>query len=150
MTNTTQTAGPTLTIRRTFKAPRERVFTAFTDADMMLRWMGPPGTSVTNVSFDAREGGTYRITYQSSETYGEMTAKGTITTLRRPEYLAYTWRWEEDDAKDEHDTSVRIEFFDRGNETEMLFVHDGFVDDESRDRHEAGWSGSFAKIDAVL
>jgi uncharacterized protein YndB with AHSA1/START domain len=149
MSSATETAATTLTIRRTFKAPRERVFAAFTDADMMMRWMGPPGTTVTAIAFDAREGGAYRIAYQS-ERMGDMVAKGTIVTLRAPEYLAYSWRWEEDDVNDEHDTSVRIEFIDRGNETEIVFVQDGFASEESRDTHTMGWSGAFTKIDGVL
>jgi uncharacterized protein YndB with AHSA1/START domain len=149
MNSTKADASPALTIRRTFNAPRERVFTAFTDAALLQRWMGPPGSSASNVSFDARVGGEYRVTF-TSPAYGEMTAKGVITALRRPEHLAYTWLWEEDDAADEHATSVRIDFIDRGNQTELIFVHDGFVSAESRDRHELGWSGAFAKIEAVL
>jgi glutathione S-transferase len=143
------TKTPTITIRRTFNAPRERVFSAFTDAAVLERWMGPPGSSITHASFDAREGGSYRLTFNSPE-YGEMTAKGIVTALRRPEHLAYTWRWEEDDAADEHDTSVRIDFIDRGDQTEMLFTHDGFATEESRDRHELGWNGALSKIDSVL
>jgi uncharacterized protein YndB with AHSA1/START domain len=149
MNSTKTDTTPTITIRRTFNAPRERVFTAFTDAATLQRWMGPPGSSPSNLTFDARVGGEYRITFNSPE-YGEMTVKGVITALRRPEHLAYTWRWEEDDVADEHDTSVRIDFIERGNQTEMLFVHDGFVNEESRDRHELGWSGALAKIDTVL
>ena len=148
--NSTKTgAAPALTIRRTFNAPRERVFTAFTDAALLERWMGPPGTTASNVAFDARVGGEYRVTF-TSPTYGEMTAKGVITAIRRPEHLEYTWRWEEDDVADERDTAVRIDFIEHGEQTEVLFVHDGFANEESRDRHELGWSGAFAKIDGVL
>jgi uncharacterized protein YndB with AHSA1/START domain len=147
MTNTS--TSPSLTINRTFKAPRERVFAAFTDAETMQRWMGPPGSIVTHASFDARVGGEYRITF-SSPNYGEMTVKGTITAMQAPSHLAYTWRWEENNPGEEHDTLVTIDFIDHGAETEMHMVHEGFTDDESRDRHIHGWEGAFSKIDTVL
>ena len=140
---------PTLTIRRTFNAPRDRVFTAFTDAGTIRRWFGPPDSTIADATFDARVGGAYRIVMQSPN-YGEMVVKGIVTALRRPEHLAYTWRWEEDDAATEHETFVRIDFIDHGATTEMLFVHEGFADEASRDRHQMGWDGAFGKIDTVL
>ena len=57
----TQTSAAALTIRRTFNAPRERVFAAFTDADLLREWFAPPGTTIGEATFDAREGGRYRI-----------------------------------------------------------------------------------------
>jgi uncharacterized protein YndB with AHSA1/START domain len=149
MNSTKTTAPPALVIRHTFKAPRERVFTAFTDAAQIQRWMGPPGTDIRSTSFDARESGAYHITF-ASENYPEMTVRGIVTALRKPEHLAYTWRWEEDDAADEYDTFISIDFIDHGNDTEMIFTHDGFRAADSRERHNAGWIGSFAKIDGLL
>ena len=56
-----------LNVRRTFDAPRERVFDAFIDADLLRNWFGPPGVTVGEVTFDARTGGRYRIEMKNSE-----------------------------------------------------------------------------------
>jgi uncharacterized protein YndB with AHSA1/START domain len=146
MSNTTQATGPSLTIRRTFKAPRERVFAAFTDPALLVRWLRP-GDDITmgDVAFDARVGGALRFVYNSPR-MGELVAKGIVTALQPPGHLAYTWTWEEDDKAEEHESAIRIDFIDRGDETEVHFVHENLASVESRDRHEGGWGSALDNI----
>lgn len=146
MSNTTQATGPSLTIRRTFKAPRERVFAAFTDPAILVRWLGPDDDiTMSDIAFDARVGGALRFVYNSPR-MGEMVAKGIVTALRRPEHLAYTWSWEEDDAADEHESAIRVDFIAHGDETEVHFVHENLKSVESRDRHEGGWTSALDNL----
>ncbi len=145
MSNTTQAAGPSLSIHRTFKASRERVFAAFTDPTILIRWLGPDDVTMTGVAFDARVGGALRFVYNSPR-MGELVVNGTITALRAPEHLAYTWAWEEDDAADVHESAVHIDFIARGEETEVHFEHRNLKSVESRDNHEEGWSSALDKL----
>ena len=46
-------------ISRTFSAPREMVFDAFTNADEMKKWWGPKGFTMKVSKMDFRVGGTY-------------------------------------------------------------------------------------------
>ena len=46
---------------RTFDAPRERVFEAFSDPARLARWWGPKGFTNTFQEFDPRPGGTWRF-----------------------------------------------------------------------------------------
>jgi uncharacterized protein YndB with AHSA1/START domain len=46
---------------RTFDAPRERVFEAFSDPARLARWWGPKGFTSTIHEFDLRPGGTWRF-----------------------------------------------------------------------------------------
>lgn len=46
------------TLTRTFDAPREAVFRAFTEARAFAQWWGPAGAVVENLRMDARAGGT--------------------------------------------------------------------------------------------
>ncbi len=148
--NETQTpTRPSLIIRRTFKAPRARVFAAWTDPALLRQWFGPPGMTVPEAQIDLRVGGSYRITMLSAD--GEKYIVGGIfTDILAPERLAYTFRWEEDDPALEHDTLVSLAFLDRGSETELVFKQEDFADAESRDRHEHGWSATFEQLPAVL
>jgi uncharacterized protein YndB with AHSA1/START domain/predicted enzyme related to lactoylglutathione lyase len=148
--STTGTATvPKLIIRRTFNAPRERVFAAWTDAQVLRAWFGPPGTTVTETAFDARAGGRYRLAMTSSG--GEaFVVRGVVSEFRKPERLAFSFRWEEDDPNLERDTFVTIDFIDQGERTEMLFTHEGFSDEASRGRHEQGWNGSFDQLETAI
>jgi uncharacterized protein YndB with AHSA1/START domain len=52
--------GGDLVFERTFDAPRELVWKAFTEATRVPRWWGPRGTTTTVVEMDVRVGGTWR------------------------------------------------------------------------------------------
>jgi uncharacterized glyoxalase superfamily protein PhnB/uncharacterized protein YndB with AHSA1/START domain len=47
------------TLSRTFNAPREAVFGAFSDPERMRKWWGPKGSKVVSSKMDLRPGGTY-------------------------------------------------------------------------------------------
>ena len=151
MTNTqiAQTTAPTLVIKRTFNAPRERVFAAWTDPKLVSAWFGPPTMVLNNATYDARLGGLYRIEMTSPD--GEaFNVRGTFTEFLAPEHLAFTFRWEEDAPELEHDTLVSIDFLDRDGTTEMVFRHANFASEESRANHERGWSAIFEQLEQLL
>jgi uncharacterized protein YndB with AHSA1/START domain len=52
--------GGDLVFERTFDAPREQVWKAFTDPQLIPRWWGPHGTMTTVVEMDVRPGGKWR------------------------------------------------------------------------------------------
>ena len=149
MNNAKLAAVPALTIRRTFKATRERVFAAWTDPKVLAAWFCPEGGTLDKVECDARQGGRYRIAMRNAEGE-EYIVGGVYSEVRKPERLAFTFRWVEDDPALERDTYVTIEFAERGGETEMIFTHEGFADEASRGRHEGGWTSFFEKMPAAL
>jgi uncharacterized protein YndB with AHSA1/START domain len=59
-TTTVYSEGGDLVFERTFDAPREQVWKAFTDPDRIPRWWGPKGTTTTVVEMDVRPGGKWR------------------------------------------------------------------------------------------
>jgi uncharacterized protein YndB with AHSA1/START domain len=52
--------GTDLVFERTFDAPRELVWKAFTDPELIQRWWGPRGTTTTVAEMDVRPGGKWR------------------------------------------------------------------------------------------
>jgi uncharacterized protein YndB with AHSA1/START domain len=59
-TTTIYSDGTDLVFERTFDAPREQVWKAFTDPELIPRWWGPHGTSTTVAEMDVRPGGAWR------------------------------------------------------------------------------------------
>jgi uncharacterized protein YndB with AHSA1/START domain len=65
-----------LYFERTFEAPRERVWKAFTDPELVPRWWGQHGTTTIVAEMDVRPGGTWRYINRAPdrddvEFYGE-------------------------------------------------------------------------------
>jgi uncharacterized protein YndB with AHSA1/START domain len=48
-------------ITRTFDAPRDLVWKAFTEQKHLAQWWGPPGSTVKNAEMDLRPGGRYHF-----------------------------------------------------------------------------------------
>jgi uncharacterized protein YndB with AHSA1/START domain len=63
-TTTIYSDGADLVMERTFDAPREEVWKAFTDPTIVPRWWGPHGTTTRVDEMDVRAGGKWR--YDSS------------------------------------------------------------------------------------
>ena len=138
-----------LVIRRTIDVPIARVFEAWTNPDILKKWIGGHEVTVTNASMELREGGAYRIEFQPAEGEAVVVA-GTFKEIRKPERLSFTWAWEEDDGTPVHDTLVTLDLRPDGNRTDLVLTHENFVDADSRDRHEGGWSESFEKLAALV
>ncbi len=81
-------------IQRVFQAPREKVFAAFTDPELVKKWFVPLDDHKIHIdSWDARLGGRYAV---------ELTAKsgpdrfltGLFEECEKPGLLIFTWGWE--------------------------------------------------------
>jgi uncharacterized protein YndB with AHSA1/START domain len=54
---------PQVLTERSFEAPRELVFRAFTEPDLLVQWLGPRAYTMTVDRFDLRDGGTWRYVH---------------------------------------------------------------------------------------
>src|SRR5207244_2447090 len=118
----------TLEIKRLIKAPRERVFEAWTDPERLKKWFGPDDDFVVpQVKVDLRAGGKYRIQMKSPD--GEFhTAVGMYREVKPPERLVFTWAWEKDGGEPDFgevepcEMLVTLEFHPRDKQTELVLT----------------------------
>jgi uncharacterized protein YndB with AHSA1/START domain len=83
---------PTITITREFDAPRERVFRAFTDPELVAQWLGPNSTTTRIDTWDCRTGGSYRyVSILGDEEYGFY---GAFHEVRPNERIVQTFTFE--------------------------------------------------------
>ena len=54
---------PQVITTRTFDAPRDVVFRAFAEPDLLVQWLGPRQFTMTIERYDLRDGGTYRYVH---------------------------------------------------------------------------------------
>jgi uncharacterized protein YndB with AHSA1/START domain len=77
---------------RVFEAPRERVFQAFIDPELIPRWWGRRQDTTTVDKMDVREGGDWRFVTEAPD--GSHAFRGTYRVIEAPEKLEQTFEWE--------------------------------------------------------
>jgi uncharacterized protein YndB with AHSA1/START domain len=136
--------GITLLLTRTFPAPREAVFDAWVNPEVLRRWWAAvQGWTTPEATTDLRVGGRYRLAMGDPSTGEVHVVVGEYVEVRRPERLAYTWTWEGDPAQHAGEqTLVTVDFSEAdGGGTKVVLVHSGFGSEHARDLHRDGWSG---------
>jgi uncharacterized protein YndB with AHSA1/START domain len=146
MSQTAIQAPPSLVISRTYPAPAERVFKAWTDANQLGQWFAPTDDYTTKATVDLRVGHEYRISiaHKGGNIHNVL---GTYRLIDPPRKLVYTWRWE---GGPETDTLVTVDFTPRGDSTEVTITHDQFLDAETRNKHSEGWNGCLNRLERLL
>jgi len=83
---------PLVRIVREFDAPRDKVFRAHTEADLIAQWLGPRNLTMTIDHFDCRTGGSYRYIHsRDGEDYG---FHGSFHEVRPNELIVQTFTFE--------------------------------------------------------
>jgi uncharacterized protein YndB with AHSA1/START domain len=141
-------AGYTLRVTRSFDAPLQRVFNAFTEPTELAKWWGPHGFTTPELELDLRVGGSYRFTMQPPD--GEaFHLSGNYVEVQRPTRLSFTFRWDEPDS-DDRETVVLLSLESIDATTKVSLSQGEFATEGRLELHRGGWADSFEKLDAVL
>ena len=87
-TTTIYSEGGDLVFERTFDAPRDLVWKAFTEPDRVPRWWGPKGTTTTVVEMEVRVGGAWRYVSHAPDRE-DVTFYGEYLAIDPP--ASFTW-----------------------------------------------------------
>jgi glutathione S-transferase len=138
-----------LEIKRYINAPRERVYRAWTDPAELPRWFGPEEVRTIKIAADVRVGGKYRwdLVKQDGE---EWACLGEYRELVPGRKIVFTWKWDDDEAWENHDSVVTVELSDRDGGTEVKLTHEKLPSEESRDRHNEGWNSVLNRLEKFL
>jgi uncharacterized protein YndB with AHSA1/START domain len=137
-----------LRLSRSFAAPRDRVFRAFTSPARLARWWGPKGFTVPACTLDVRVGGAWRTVMRSPEGRDHVVS-GVYREIVPPERLVFTWAWEEDGARG-HETVVTIELVETPGGTRLQLTQEPFESERARELHGEGWSSSLDCLEEAL
>ena len=155
-----QTATGQLTITRTFNAPRELVWRAWTDPELYKQWWGPNHFACPAAKLDVRVGGKYHSCMRSPDGQDFWTA-GVYQEITPYERIVFT-----DSFADEQGNVVpasyygmpemplqmlvTVTFEERDGKTTMTLVHTGLPAGEHSSNAKEGWSQSFDKLAALV
>jgi uncharacterized protein YndB with AHSA1/START domain len=140
--------GETLRIERTFQAPAEAVFDAWTSEEVLRRWFHAEHDWETpEAEVDLRVGGALRVVMRDPHENAEHGGGGHYTEVDPPTRLAFTWTWDNDEARE---TLVEIDFEEAEGVTTVRFTHSGLRDEDSVRSHEDGWTTCFDNLEHAL
>lgn len=137
----------TFRMQRTFQAPAQRVFDAWTSEEVLRRWFhGRRAWDTPEASVDLRVGGAVRVVMRDPESGEEFGGGGVYTEIDPPRRLAFTWLWDREPVR----TLIEIEFEEDGGATTVRFTHSGLWDEQAVRSHEDGWTTCFAILADTL
>ena len=138
-----------LEIKRFIKAPRDRVYAAWTDPTQLKEWFGPENVTTRNLVADVRVGGQFRWDCTDPEG-NEVTISGEYREVEPGKKIVFTWQLEDDEDWKNRSSIVTVEFFDREGGTELRLTHEKLPNEASRDDHTKGWNSVLDKLEKFL
>lgn len=149
MSKTDDLKNRTLSIKKTFQAPVEVVWDAWTQADHIIKWWAPPGMPVEVIEHDFRVGGNWKYTmmmpnqmeFISEGTYLEITEYKKIVTSAH--FMPMT-----------ENVELHITFEQEGARTHFEFsvVHESEAYAQSQEKmgFYNGWGSALARLEEFL
>jgi uncharacterized protein YndB with AHSA1/START domain len=147
----------TTRVTRHVNAPRAKVYRALIDARAIQHWKVPTGMTGHVHSFEAREGGTFRVslTYDAPTDTGKTTAHtdtyhGHFAKLVPDEQVVEIIEFETSDPALRGEMTITITLVDAAGGTDVIAVHEGLPSAVSPADNENGWRASLAKLAALV
>ena len=144
-----------LFITREFDAPREMVFKAFNEPDLLMQWLGPDNMEMEIEKFDNRSGGSYRFIHTDCTGSGMKFAfNGAIHEVAEPERIIRTFEFEGLPEKGHVSLEILTMEVLPDNRTKLK-IQSVFRSVEDRDGliasgMEGGLNAGFKKLDALF
>ena len=143
----TDGSGYAVRIERTFSAPAEDVFDAWTSPEVMRRWFHCEADWATpEAEVDLRVGGKVRVVMRQPDGT-EAEARGEYTLIDRPHRLVMTWTFHDDPSNEQ---LIELSFSESENSTKVLLVNSRISTHERRDAQDWGWNGCLDQLERVL
>jgi uncharacterized protein YndB with AHSA1/START domain len=134
----------TVQFHRVLKAPAERIYRAFLDADAKAKWLPPHGFTGKVHHLDARVGGTYKMSFTNFTSGHSHSFGGTYVELIPNERLRWTDRFDDPNLPGEMTVTVQLKAVAFG--TEVKIVQEGIPDAIPPDACTLGWQESLTLL----
>jgi uncharacterized protein YndB with AHSA1/START domain len=151
---TTRTEGRDLVLTRVIDAPREKVFQAFTNPELLKQWFAPLPWTISRVETDVRPGGSSLVVMRGPDG-NEFPNPGVYLEVVKNERLvftdAYTKAWE---PSEKPFMTVVLTFEDQDGRTKYTAraKHWSVADREAHEKmgFHSGWSQCAEQLAALV
>jgi uncharacterized protein YndB with AHSA1/START domain len=153
-------------ISRTFDAPRELVFKAWTERERLMQWFGPKGFAMTSARLDLRPGGNFHYCLRSPDGK-EMWGKFVYREIVAPERIVWVNSFSDKDGNMARHPMMpnwpaemlsTARFTENAGKTTVTInwlplnptVEERNVFETMRSRMNEGWTGTFEQLEKYL
>ena len=113
----------TVRLHRVLRAPPERVYRAFLDAEALAKWLPPHGYTAKVHQLEAKVGGSYRMSFTQFSSGHSHAFGGQYLELIPGERIVHTDRFDDPNLPGEMRTTIRLHAVSCG--TELQIVQEG-------------------------
>ena len=138
----------TVELHRVLRAPAERVYRAFLDADAKVKWLPPNGFTAKVEHLDAKVGGTYRMSFTNFSTGHSHSFGGTYVELVPNRRIRYNDRFDDPNLPGEMNVTVTLTKVSCG--TELHVVQEGIPDVIPVEQCYLGWQESLVLLGKLV
>ncbi|MGH9216205.1 MAG: SRPBCC family protein [Acidimicrobiales bacterium] len=143
----------TTRVTRHIRAPRSRVYRALLEPESVQRWMVPDQMTSRVHTFEAREGGAFRISlsYDTPTTAGKTSAQtdsfhGRFVKLVPDTEVVQTVEFESNDPAMQGEMTITYTLADADGGTDLVGLHENVPSGVPPADNELGWSMSMDKL----
>jgi uncharacterized protein YndB with AHSA1/START domain len=134
----------TVRFHRVLRAPSERVYRAFLDADAMAKWLPPYGFTCKVHHMDAKVGGTYRMSFTNFSSGHGHSFAGEYRELVPGKRIQYADKFDDPNLAGEMRVTISLEQVSIG--TELNIVQEGIPEAIPVEMCYLGWQESLAQL----
>jgi len=137
----------TVRLHRVLATKPDKVYRAFTEADALAKWLPPNGFTCTVHHFDAKVGGTFKMSFRNFTTGDSHSFGGEYRELEPGKRVRYTNKFDDPNLPGEMQVTVELKAVLVG--TELTIVQEGIPDAIPMEACYLGWQQSLLNL-AVL
>jgi uncharacterized protein YndB with AHSA1/START domain len=134
----------TVRFHRVLRAPPERVYRAFLDADAKVKWLPPNGFTAKMHHMEARVGGSYKMSFTNFTTGASHSFGGQYVELTPHERIRYTDKFDDPNLPGAMQVTVILKKVSVG--TEINITQEGIPDVIPAEACYLGWQESLAQL----
>ncbi len=138
----------TIRLHRVLRAPPERVYRAFLDAEAMVKWIPPNGFTAKVHQMEAKVGGTYKMSFTNFTTGKSHSFGGKYLELVPGERLCYTDKFEDPKLPGEIRVTITLKKVFCG--TELNITQEGVPDVIPAEACYLGWQESLVLLGKLV